>query len=152
MHTLLVGVGQEIITPPLGTMMMGYSPMRPALSVHDDLHVTAFAFQSGDTQALLLSADLCNIAFPQSEIRAAITAASGVPEEHIVISCTHTHSGPTAQNTELGAAYVRSVLIPRAESTMAVRGAYPPWTRAFTAPISGSAVFQIPYFTSNTHP
>ena len=114
MHTLLVGVGQEIITPPLGTMMMGYSPMRPALSVHDDLHVTAFAFQCGDTQVLLLSADLCNIAFPQSEIRAAITAASGVPEEHIVISCTHTHSGPTAQNTELGAAYVRSVFIPQA--------------------------------------
>ena len=75
MHTLLVGVGQEIITPPLGTMMMGYSPMRPALSVHDDLHVTAFAFQSGDTQVLLLSADLCNIAFPQAEIRAAITEA-----------------------------------------------------------------------------
>ena len=114
MYTLLVGVGQEIITPPLGTMMMGYSPMRPALSVHDNLHVTAFAFKSGDTQALLLSADLCNIAFPQNEIRAAITKASGVPDENIIISCTHTHSGPTAQDTELGAAYVRSVFIPQA--------------------------------------
>ena len=114
MNRLLVGVGQEIITPPLGTMMMGYSPMRPALSVHDDLHVTAFAFKTGNTTAMLLSADLCNIAYPQEEIRAAITAASGVPDGNIIISCTHTHSGPTAQGNEPGSAYVNSVFMPKA--------------------------------------
>ena len=36
MKQLLVGVGQEIITPPMGMLLMGYSPMRPALGVHDE--------------------------------------------------------------------------------------------------------------------
>lgn len=94
MAQLLVGVGQEIITPPLGTMLQGYTPARPALSVHDDLHATAFAFETAGERALLISVDMCNMRFLQEDIRAAITEASGVADDHIIVACTHTHSGP----------------------------------------------------------
>ena len=111
MSQLLVGVGHEIITPPLGTMLQGYTPMRPALSVHDDLYATAFAMKSGDTLAVLVSLPLCNLYYPQENVRAAITKACGVPDEHIILSCTHTHSGPACHG--VGVPYTESIMIPQ---------------------------------------
>ena len=114
MKQLMVGVGQEIITPKLGTLLMGYTPMRPALGVHDDLHVTAFAFATDGVQALYLAADLCNMYYPEEEIRTQIQKATGVPKDHIVISCTHTHSGPHTGKTEDGPCYIEEIFIPQA--------------------------------------
>ena len=111
MKQLLVGVGQEIITPAMGTMLMGYSPMRPALGVHDDLHVTAFAFETDGVQALLFSADLCNIKEPDGEVRRLIAQGVGVPEGNIIVSCTHTHSGPSTYKED---GFLYEMFIPKA--------------------------------------
>jgi len=119
MSILQAGVAREIITPPVGTLLMGYTPLRPALSIHDDLHVCCFALQSGDTLAMLIAADICNIYYPQEKLRAAVNAASGVPTDCIILSCTHTHSGPTAQATAEGDAYVESIFIPQMQKAAA---------------------------------
>jgi len=111
MKQLLVGVGQEIITPPMGMLLMGYSPMRPALGVHDDLHVTAFAFETDGVQALLLSADLCNIKEPDGEVRRLIAQGVGVPEGNIIVSCTHTHSGPSTYKED---GFLYEMFVPKA--------------------------------------
>ena len=95
MEQLYVGVGRETITPPLGTMLMGYTPARPALELHDDLHATAFAFAYGDVKALLVSCDLCNLRDDaQRIVREEIEKVTGVSEENLILACTHTHSGP----------------------------------------------------------
>lgn len=113
MDQLLVGVGQEVITPKLGAMLLGYTPLRPALSVHDDLHVTVFAFETNGVQALYLAADLCNMYYPELELREQICRATGVPVTHIVVSCTHTHSGPhTAKENEETFFYMEDIFIP----------------------------------------
>ena len=96
MEQLYVGVGQEIMTPPLGMMLMGYTPPRPALAVHDDLHVTAFALGYGDVKALVISADMCNLRYRQEELHAVVAEATGIPSDNIIFACTHTHSGPHA--------------------------------------------------------
>ena len=114
MEQLMVGVGQEVITPVLGTMLMGYTPMRPALGVHDDLHVTAFALAYSQVQALYLSLDLCNMYYPEAEIRAQISMACGVPAEHIIMSCTHTHSGPATHQDDQSPNYMNDIFIPAA--------------------------------------
>ncbi len=137
MNTLQVGVAREIITPPIGTLLMGYTPLRPALSIHDDLHVCCFALKSGDTLAMLIAADLCNIYYPQEKLRAAVNAASGVPVDSIILSCTHTHSGPTAQDIPEGIAYVESVFIPQmqkaaAAAVAALRPAQVGWGSAWS--------------------
>ncbi len=114
MEQLMVGVGQEVITPALGTMLMGYTPKRPALGVHDDLHVTAFALTYGQVQVLYLSLDLCNMYYPEDEIRARISAACSVPADHIIMSCTHTHSGPATHQDDERPNYMEDIFIPAA--------------------------------------
>ena len=99
MSSFMVGVGQVCINPPLGFMLGGYA-LRPALSVNDDLQATAFAFKSGETTALLISLDVCNLNWSRKELCQAISEACGVPGENIILSCTHTHSGPTAATVD----------------------------------------------------
>ncbi len=89
-----VGVGRREITPPVGTMLTGYSPQRPAESVHDPLHVIAILIEQDDTRVLFAAMDLCNPGNAGTEIRQAMADASGVPFENVSYSCTHTHSGP----------------------------------------------------------
>ena len=114
MCQLMVGVGQEVITPPVGTMLQGYTPPRPALSVHDDLHATAFAFQTGKTQALLISVDMCNIPHHQEQIRDAILHVCDVPRTNIIVACTHTHSGPHSMvGTATRPNFMDDMIIPR---------------------------------------
>lgn len=115
---LSVGVGRSVITPPLGTILHGYAPGRPAESVGDDLNVTAIALASGGTRVLMLTADLCVMA-PNifKDIRAQLSAATGVPPDHIIYSTTHTHSGPNV-STHSGwgdpdMSYVGNILLPR---------------------------------------
>lgn len=92
---LKAGAGRAVITPPLGTILYGYAPGRPARSVGDDLHVIAAALEYGVIKALILSADVCTCP-PKlaDEIRAAISEKTGVPYGSIIYNTTHTHSGP----------------------------------------------------------
>lgn len=73
---------------------MGYAARwdKPATSdVHDDLYAKALYLQSGKTSLLLISLDLCELAGAES-LQADIRAATQV--QHVLISVTHTHSGP----------------------------------------------------------
>jgi len=93
MEQFYVGVARESITPALGTMLQGYTPPRPALSVNDDVNATAFAFQYGELRALLISVEMCNMSKTiQDGIKKAIQEATGLPAGNMIISCTHTHS------------------------------------------------------------
>ena len=120
MEQLYVGVGREDITPAIGDLLQGYTPPRAATTIHDNLHVTAFAFVCGDVRALLLSADLANIRYPQEKVREILSQATGVPTEYIVLACTHTHSGALTNWENAGALnpYIPETFIPAA-----VRGA-----------------------------
>jgi len=90
---LKVGVGRRVITPPMGHMLQGYTPARPALSVHDDVHITAFAFETEGVRSLLFSAELCNIWVEiMKRFKRELEAALGIPGGNMIISCTHTHS------------------------------------------------------------
>lgn len=118
MEKLKVGVGRRIITPPMGHMLQGYTPARPALSVYDDVNITAFAFQTGETTALLFSAEVCNIRLDVIDmIKSALQEATGVQPGNMIIACTHTHSGPhmiegVEENPQDN--FVVNIFIPRA--------------------------------------
>lgn len=116
MEQLKVGIGRRIITPPLGNMLAGYAPARPALFLHDDVRVTAFAFQTGEQVALLFSAEVCNFLVEIVEtIKDALVEATGVEAGHIFLSCTHTHSSAhTSWDFEEPDGFVKKIFIPRA--------------------------------------
>ena len=114
---LNVGAGCAIITPPLGTILFGYAPGRPAEAVGDDLSVTAIAIRSDNITILMLVADLCVIA-PEifEDIRARLSDSTGIPADHIVYTTTHTHSGPNVFTHngwgDPDLPYIENILIP----------------------------------------
>ena len=100
---LRAGVGRAVITPPLGTILFGYAPGRPAKAVGDDLHLTAAALEYGEVRALILTADVCTCPVKVADaIRKAVSETTGVPYGAILFNTSHTHSGPVTALQDTG--------------------------------------------------
>ncbi len=83
------------ITPPAGIPMAGYYSERGARGVHDDLFAKAIVLEQGQTRAALVALDL--IAAPRDlveDARAEIDRTCHVPGANVMISATHSHTGP----------------------------------------------------------
>src|SRR5688500_11077301 len=90
------GAATVDITPRGAVFLYGYPHVpRCSAGVHDPLESAAFYVQSGSDQALFLAHDLIGVTKALvAEVRRRVHAATGIPEEAILISATHTHSGP----------------------------------------------------------
>ncbi|MEO8493856.1 MAG: neutral/alkaline non-lysosomal ceramidase N-terminal domain-containing protein, partial [Planctomycetota bacterium] len=92
---LRVGVAEAEITPPEGFPMAGYYHERLALGQRDPLKAKAIVFRQGETSAAMVVADLTGIARDLCvEVRKRASAQTGIPEQHIVVSATHSHTAP----------------------------------------------------------
>jgi neutral ceramidase len=92
---LRVGAAEVVISPPVGTPMAGYYATRLSTGVHDDLHAKAIVIASGEQRVALVACDLVGI--PPAvveEARALIQTATGIPAGNVMISATHSHTGP----------------------------------------------------------
>ena len=92
---LRVGVAAVKITPPTGTPMAGYYSERGSQGVLDDLHAKAAVLDDGKTNMAIVVCDL--IGMPRSvviEARRLIAEKTGIPADRVMISATHTHTGP----------------------------------------------------------
>ncbi|MCB9152106.1 MAG: neutral/alkaline non-lysosomal ceramidase N-terminal domain-containing protein [Caldilineaceae bacterium] len=96
MTTLRAGFGRVDITPKLGCKLVGYGGREQgATAVHDALLARALVLENEDGCWGLVSADLCYLSEPSvTAIRQAVSAQTGIPGEHLLISTTHTHAGP----------------------------------------------------------
>jgi neutral ceramidase len=114
---LKAGAGRSVITPRLGTLLFGYAPPRPGESVHDDLTVSALAFEYGETRAMLVSATLSIFDNDKSlHIRNLISQSTGLPVDAIILCSTHTHSAPETASvpgwSEINLSYYADILEP----------------------------------------
>jgi neutral ceramidase len=92
---LRVGVAAVRITPPNGIPMAGYYSTRLAEGTLDDLHAKAIVFEQDGGKAALVALDLVTLARPTiDEARRLIAKSTGVPPEAVMISATHSHTGP----------------------------------------------------------
>ena len=117
MNGLKLGVAREIITPVVGGQLYGYRPDVFSECVEDDLHVTAFYFEQGETKALMLSAEVCLINTALAgDILFAIEKSFGIPKENCMLCATHTHSGPNTSGQtgwgDIDREYCENVFIP----------------------------------------
>ncbi len=90
------GAAQSNITPPLGVSLVGHMRDRTAQNVHDELYARSLALDDGENKIIMVLCDL--IALNRLTIDKAkylIAEQTNVPEDHILIACTHTHTGPT---------------------------------------------------------
>ena len=116
-YALMCGVGRGDITPPVGTVLYGYAPGRPSLSVGDNLTATAIMLKSEDCSALMVTCTLCALNMELTQrLQKAAGKIAGVPAENVLISATHTHSGPnTSYNSAWGnedTQYIETILFP----------------------------------------
>lgn len=92
---LRVGTAAVKITPPAGMPMAGYYYHRGAEGVHDDLWAKALVLEKDGARAALVACDLGSL--PRSiveEARKLAQARTGIAGERVMISATHTHTGP----------------------------------------------------------
>jgi len=134
METLYLGVGRSVITPEVGGHLFGYRTDLFSESVADDLTATAFWFRQDETQALMISVTVATMdnSFAQ-DIAARIEAQSGISPKNVMISCTHTHSGPAVAGApgwgNRDEEYCNGILIPRVlEAVAAAKAALRPVT------------------------
>ena len=92
---LRVGAAAESITPPIGIPMAGYYSERGAKGVHDELCAKAIVLETGGATAALVALDL--ITTPRGlveEARQEIERIARIPGSCVMISATHSHTGP----------------------------------------------------------
>jgi neutral ceramidase len=94
--TLLAGAAAIDITPGNGLHLAGYPFMkRNSTGVHDPLLSSALYLSDGTTQVIFIANDVIFVSKDMTaRVRTSIHAITGVPEKNILISATHTHSGP----------------------------------------------------------
>ena len=95
---LQAGFGRVNITPAYSVPLAGYGNTQNRMSTgfKDYLYATCIALKDvNGEQVLLITIDLVTISDALCKhLRSAVTTATGIPEDRIMISATHTHSGP----------------------------------------------------------
>jgi hypothetical protein len=92
---LRAGAAAVVINPAEGTPLAGYYSPRGAKAVLDNLYSKALVLEQGGTRVALVVCDL--ISLPRRtvmEARRQIERETGIPGGHVMISATHTHTGP----------------------------------------------------------
>jgi len=101
-----IGMGISTITPPLGVELAGYGYylQRKCTGVHDNVYSRVLVIEGEDkTKIAVVSNDLSSLSWELVEkIKSVVSSKAGIDEDNILITCTHTHSGPAA-------AYARGV-------------------------------------------
>lgn len=90
----------KIISPELGGHISGYKMDDTSISKLNDLYMTGLLADDGERKVLLISFDLlCLDEVFIQKIRHTCGEILGMPQHHIMLTCTHTHGGPLT-NTE----------------------------------------------------
>lgn len=97
----LVGFGKSEITPSVPTPMAGYYGIRYSTATHDPLWAKATVFDDGKTKVALVVVDLiATTPWMVSETRRIVEEKLGIPGSHVMISATHSHTGPMLYEPE----------------------------------------------------
>jgi len=90
------GTARTEITPPIGVDLSGYAAREnPSKGINDPLFTKALALEAGGEVIVLVASDLVGLS-PQSvhRIRQDVFSRTTVLSERLLLTCTHTHSGP----------------------------------------------------------
>ncbi|ULQ52211.1 hypothetical protein [Flavihumibacter fluvii] len=92
----LVGASSATISPKPGAYIAGGDQNRKFTRVHDNLFVKAVVISSATTSIAIFTVDCIGMLYPQlQQVRELVgKTLPGFPVEHIIMSSTHTHSGP----------------------------------------------------------
>lgn len=125
---LSAGAASADITPD--TRMRNTFYPQPWGSVRDPIFARAFVLSDGTARVAFIGWDLVDAReYAVARVRKAVTAATGIPEDHIVVHATHNHSGPKSEmGPEPLAAFERKAALPAQQDPL-----YRPWADKLVA-------------------
>ena len=94
---ILAGFATSDITPPLNLEMAGFGPAldRRATSIHDPLMAHAMVLAVNGERVAVVDCDVVGVNLELTrKVRMLVEAGTGIPGQHLLLSATHTHSGP----------------------------------------------------------
>jgi len=94
------GFSKQCVTPPIGIYMGGHPGNKRAGKILDDLYARALALSDGTATVVFVSVDV--LFLHESSVRRIKIACRerlGIPEAHMYLTSTHTHSGPLTSGT-----------------------------------------------------
>ncbi|MDD3840773.1 MAG: hypothetical protein PHP06_09425 [Clostridia bacterium] len=96
--SLKAGAAAVDISPKEGIELAGYPHyLRHNTGVHDPLYAGCIYLNNGENEILLITLDILMYSKKYvKESRERISQKTSIPKENIMISCSHTHSGPWA--------------------------------------------------------
>lgn len=96
MTGLITGSAREVITPPVGIPLGGNARSNNySTEVLHDLFVRVFYAASGNEAVCIVSVELLGLLEQDARaLREQVAAAIGIQPGQVMVSCTHTHSGP----------------------------------------------------------
>ncbi len=100
--SLQIGFGKVDITPRVGVEMAGFGPYlhRVATDVRDPLYARAVAFEANGKTVVVVSCDIIGITSNITRQARQLTQdAIGLPNDAMMVHCTHTHSGPATASS-----------------------------------------------------
>jgi neutral ceramidase len=90
-----IGIAESNITPPLGMNMPGQFHERLASGIKDDIYAKSMVIEAKGTLAAFIVIDSQSLNLePMRRIRERVAQFTSIPQENIMISVTHTHTGP----------------------------------------------------------
>jgi hypothetical protein len=93
----LAGFATSDITPPLNLEMAGFGPAldRRATNTHDPLMAHAMVLVVNGRRVAVVDCDVVGVTLELTrKVRMLVEAGTGIPGQHLLLSATHTHSGP----------------------------------------------------------
>lgn len=101
MDRLYVGYGRSDVTPKYPVAIAGSAATRISEGVDDPLFVTFVALRQGEQTFLIATMDFVGAyAEYAAPLRTDVSQATGIPEEFVILNCTHTHSSANVRNDE----------------------------------------------------
>ena len=89
------GVASSDTTPEPGPVLQGHWSSNPSHSVLYPLEVRAIVFDEGGVRTAIATLDVIGVTKETTDrIRARVTEACGIPGDHVMVACSHTHSAP----------------------------------------------------------
>lgn len=113
--SLRAGAASANITPQGSVFLFGYPHVpRCSIGVHDQLETAALYLRGGEGEVLFIANDLIFVSKQvAADVRRRICVKTGVPISAIIITATHTHSGPVMREHPVDAS---DPVVPKVDS------------------------------------
>lgn len=92
---LKINFFRKDITPAVKTLLAGYGRDVKSVGIHDELFMSGLPLEKDKNKALLVSLDLLGLEdYHIAQLKDILAGRTGIKSADIVLTCTHTHSGP----------------------------------------------------------